>query len=197
MRARAATALLVGVLCIAGRTQAAEDEETRPGLYLGVGGLFGIPNFQLPSGGGIDFVTDASWGLDSRFGYRLSRMFAAEGQFQYYGNFGLVTKLNGQDVLQTDLSGVSFSANGKVYPFVGAFKPTIQPYGLGGVGFLHMNSSLDESATEFMGRVGGGVDVYATPNLVLNFETSWVLPTGDLADFRIAPLAFGVQYRFD
>jgi len=197
MLARAATALLAGLLCVPWPTIAAEDEHARPGFYLGVGGLFAITNFQLPSGGGLDFESTGSYGIDSRFGYRIHPMFAAEGQFQSYRRFELTTRQDGQDVGRTEIDGLSFSANGKFYPFVGTFKPSIQPYGLGGMGLLNLNADPGTSATDFMLRVGGGVDVYATPNLVLNFETSWVLPTGDLADFRIAPLAFGVQYRFD
>ena len=50
---------------------------------------------------------------------------------------------------------------------------------------------------EFIGRFGGGVDTYITPNVLMYVEGTYLIPKAELKDFNIVPLAFGVQYRFD
>ena len=44
---------------------------------------------------------------------------------------------------------------------------------------------------------GAGVDVYLTRNVVFYSEGTYLLAKSDLNKFRMAPIAFGFQYRFD
>ena len=53
---------------------------------------------------------------------------------------------------------------------------------------------LSPSATEFAGRVGGGLDFYLTRNIALSAEVAYVIPTGRLADLNY--LTFGGQLMF-
>ena len=54
--------------------------------------------------------------------------------------------------------------------------------------------SLDETA--FAWQAGGGVDVYANENWVVNLEGAFVVPTSDLDDLDFWTLGIGLQYRF-
>ena len=58
------------------------------------------------------------------------------------------------------------------------------------------------------GRLGGGIDVYATENIVVSLDASYVIPAGDLAinlptvsgeatgHFPYASFSWGFLYRF-
>ena len=56
--------------------------------------------------------------------------------------------------------------------------------------------------TDFAGRAGLGLDVYITPNIVLNAQGQIVLTTvkkpdlGDIDDLNYVGFAAGLQYRF-
>ena len=91
-------------------------------------------------------------------------------------------------------------ANGKLYPFGGR----IQPYALGGAGFLWgvLNCSggsgtiiCDEDIV-FAGRAGGGLDVYITPSIALSGEVAYVIPTGYFSDLDFLSYTGHVVFRF-
>lgn len=192
------------------------DDYARRGLYAGVGGAYVIEQFDLPDATirlpespifHFDVDGGDSWGAEARVGYRLHPNLAAEGQLQYYDNFG-IDVIEPSDASPSDflaLNGLSLMVNVKGYPFTGR----IQPYGLVGLGllWLHTHSprtvhddletGFDKNEVGFAGRIGVGIDGYLTQNLLLNVETSYLLPTGDLSDFRMVPISLGVQYRFD
>jgi opacity protein-like surface antigen len=170
-------------------THGAEDY-ARTGLYLGLGATYTPQVFDLPSG--IDATGSA--GLGARVGYRLHPHVATELAFEYYDNF----ELDAGGVDFAEINGWTIGANAKGYPLTGR----IQPYALLGLGALHLDAEdtlglgVSDDATEFAARFGAGVDLYATRNLAVNVEVSYVLPTGDLDDFPVLPLTFGVKYRF-
>ncbi len=63
------------------------------------------------------------------------------------------------------------------------------------MGLLHADSGpVDE--TDFAGRVGGGIDIYATENIVVTLDATYVVPTGDVDDLDYLSIGWGVQYRF-
>ena len=115
-----------------------------------------------------------------------------EAQFQYYDDF----TVDGNGGPDANINAQSFSANLKGYPLTGRF----QPYGLAGFGFLRTatdSRGTERVEVEFIGRFGGGVDTYITPNVLMYVEGTYLIPKAELKDFNIVPLAFGVQYRFD
>jgi opacity protein-like surface antigen len=172
-------------------TAATTEGRGREGLYMGLGLVYAPSAFDL----GDDLKTDNSFGLDARLGYRLCKRVAVEGQYQYVPGFDVDFEDHNIATINTN----TFTLNGKVYALP---EDSLQPYFLGGIGFLHAGGHSDipgaslSGATGFAGRVGIGADYYLTNNVILNVEFTAVLPTGPVSDLRVLPLVFGAQYRF-
>ena len=205
------------VLCAASPASGETDDYARRGLYAGVGGAYVIEQFDLPDAtlrlpespiSHFDVDGGDSWGAEARVGYRFHPNLAAEGQLQYYDNFGIDVAEPADASPSREfftLNGLSFMGNVKGYPFTGR----VQPYGLVGLGLLWLHAihaqaprvglddRFDDHEVGFAGRIGVGIDGYLTQNLLLNVEASYLLPTGDVSDFRMVPISLGVQYRFD
>jgi opacity protein-like surface antigen len=205
------------VLCAASAASGETDDYARRGLYAGVGGAYVIEQFDLPDATltlpespifHYDVDGGDSWGAEARVGYRFHPNLAAEGQLQCYDNFGIDVAEVADARPKRDfltLNGLSLMGNVKGYPFTGR----VQPYGLLGLGLLWLHTQpprtlyddlqkgFDDHEVEFAGRIGVGIDGYLTRNLLLNVETSYLVPTGGLRDFRMVPISLGVQYRFD
>lgn len=214
------------VLCAASPVSGETDGYARRGLYAGVGGAYVIEQFDLPDAtltlpespiAHFDVDGGDSWGAEARVGYRFHPNLAAEGQLQYYDNFGVdvagapreATPAVGPDRSPRHefltLNGLALMGNVKGYPFTGR----VQPYGIVGLGLLWIHAQPRRTRVDdlekgfgdhevgFAGRIGVGIDGYLTQNLLLNVETSYLLPTGELSDFRMVPISLGVQYRFD
>jgi opacity protein-like surface antigen len=169
----------------------------RTGPYLGIAFAYGIENFDLSDvedAFDTDIGTSDSLGLDVRAGYRLHPNFAVEGNFQYFDEFRF--DVSGLDIAEGE--AWSFTGNAKGYLLTDRF----QPYGILGIGVLQaelgdtIGIGLSEEQAAFMARFGGGLDCYATENVIFNAEFSYVLPAGDLDAFQFIPLVFGIQYRF-
>lgn len=168
----------------------------RPGAYLGLSGVFALENFRDDAidvlGSGTDF--DESGGFSGRLGWRANRHLAAEIQHEWIEGFDLQQFAGDHSEIRT----WSTTANLKVYLATGLF----QPYLVAGTGVTRgwvRNSppgGVDFNEVEFVGRAGAGIDFYVTEALALNFEATYVAPTGDLNDFDRVALGWGVQYRF-
>jgi opacity protein-like surface antigen len=165
---------------------------------------FDLPSATASVGGSppvhLDVDSGDSWGAEARVGYRFHPNVAAEGQLQYYDEFGLDLHVSpGSGGQVATLDGMSVMGNVKGYPLTGR----VQPYVLGGVGLLWLrledafDFGIEQHEVGFAGRMGGGIDAYLTDNLLLNLETSYLLPAGDLSDYRMIPISLGMQYRFD
>ena len=166
-------------------TERAPESRGRNGLYMGLGLVYAPAAFDL----GDDLKTDNSFGLDARLGYRLCKRVAVEGQYQYVPGFDI----DFEDQNVATINPNTFTLNGKVYALP---EDSLQPYFLGGIGFLHARSEGVDGGTGFAGRVGIGADYYLTNNVILNVEFTAVLPTGPVSQLRVLPLVFGAQYRF-
>ena len=164
---------------------------TRPGPYLGVHGFAAFENFNE-----VDFDDGAGSGI--RAGYRLHPHFATELQFDHYEDFDI-----DESFVDGEVDGYSISAQAKyLFPLPGE---RIQPFFFLGAGLLH--GDLDDSipiagvsvsgdTNEFFWRVGAGVDLYATENVVVGVEAVYNFPTGDLDDFEFWTLGAVLAYRF-
>jgi opacity protein-like surface antigen len=205
------------ILCAASQVSGETDGYARRSLYAGVGGAYVIEQFDLPDATltapespifHYDVDGGDSWGAEARVGYRFHPNLAAEGQLQYYDNFGIDVAEPADASPSREfftLNGLSLMGNVKGYPFTGR----VQPYGLVGLGLLWLHAQpprtvyddletgFDKDEVGFAGRIGVGIDGYVTQNLLLNVEASYVLPTGGISEFRIVPISLGVQYRFD
>jgi opacity protein-like surface antigen len=96
-------------------------------------------------------------------------------------------------------------------------KDRVQPYVLGGVGLMRVKEagvrhnvsiggvtvapefvdSTQFKDVDIMARIGGGIDYYATRNLVLSVESVYVRPTGRAEPYDYVSMSAGIQWRFD
>jgi opacity protein-like surface antigen len=159
----------------------------RDGAYVGLGGLYAVEMFDdnTPTGA----RTDNSWGFEAHAGYRFHPHAAAELRYEWFNEF---------DLDPGHIDGWAISVNGKGYVLTGRF----QPYGLVGLGFMHGDGSAGNFAgaahpsNGFMMRFGGGIDVYATENIVIGPEFAYLLPTGSAEDLDMLTVSLGASYRF-
>lgn len=150
-----------------------QDTYARSGPYFGVNGAFALENFP----NSVD--PSHTFGASARLGYRFIPLIAAEAEVDWYDDF------------DTGSVNVTATANAKVYPE--AWTGRVQFYLLGGVGVATLD--VDKEYTDFLGKAGGGLDIYLTEHIVANIEMSYALPAGDLEGYQYAPIKWGLQFR--
>lgn len=154
----------------------------RTGPYVGASGIYAIENFSGLGKNGITNVDD-SWGYNIKGGYRFNQIFALEARWEQWtksdydptGHF---------DGWMAGVSGKAFFSDGP-----------IQPYVLGGLGWMSVSDPFKDD-TGLGVRFAGGLDFYATRNIVINLEAGYVIPTGGISDYGLAPIGLGIAYRF-
>ena len=170
------------------------------GWFLGLGGTYGIENFD---GSDLD-DSDNEWGGNIYAGWRFLRYFSGDLTFEYIDEFNVSDANppgfnNGADVDRF----YSLTVNGRAYaPMDKVGLARLQPYASAGFGLLHariddptgMRSNKERG--RFTGRVGGGVDLALTERLVFNASANYFLPTGALSDLDFLSVGFGLAYRF-
>jgi opacity protein-like surface antigen len=100
-------------------------------------------------------------------------------------------KATGTNLLNDDFSGWSLTLNGKLYGLLGR----VQPYAVFGIGGLVFDDKHGPDHG-FVARLGGGLDIYITDNVVFDFEIAYAMPAGNIDDFQFATFASGLQYRY-
>jgi hypothetical protein len=183
---------MVAAMAVAGATGAwAEDEFNRRGAFVGAGGSYEVEAFQNGTRTG-DFGN--SLGFNVRGGYRVNDYFAAEGIYEYADDFGSDRTFSNEK-LQTNL----FTGNGKLIVPLGRFQPFLEA----GLGFLDANRSgrtegekLADHGFNLAGRVGGGMDLWATRNVSLFLDASYVIPMKEIADLQYFSFGWGARYNF-
>jgi len=187
--------------------RADEPDFGRPGPYIGVGAsrtanlveafLDGTPILE-------DVDVSNSWGVNTRLGYRLTSWFALEAEYEWLDRMN--ASLDSVNVGSLQIQ--SATANLRLIAPLGRF----QPYFLLGAGAIFMdvdtpsnNLELDHSA--FAGRVGLGLDVYLTENVLLNVGAEGLLSpaevklntgNGSVSEDGIGTVTFqaGLGFRF-
>jgi opacity protein-like surface antigen len=90
-----------------------------------------------------------------------------------------------------------------------------QPYLLLGGGALHVKTEVTNPTgvltfgkptirpvtqsrkfTDFVIRLGGGFDVYATDHVVVNISASYLFPLGEVSGVELFTAGGGIEYRF-
>jgi len=176
------------VLLLTGGARA-QDDYARSGVYVGLAGMYSLNQFADEIGDAYD----DSFGINFRGGYRLHPHFAAEFEFMY--NFGWNAEELGIEI--AELTHWAIFANAKVF----FLKENVQPYIILGPGFSKAEEEIlffgSASANDFSLKFGGGLDIYAMPQLVIFIEAAYLL-TGfdDLEDLDFIPIMGGIGYRF-
>jgi opacity protein-like surface antigen len=172
---------------------AAQEEETAATtsgagaerrLYGTLGGLWAVDAFDTPSLAN----TQNSYGLDTRVGYRLTGIFAAEVQYQWAARYEITQ--GGAEIGKVETHAAT--ANVKA----GLLESALQPYLLFGVGIVNAQLNPGNDATEFGLRVGGGLQWFVTEHVGLYGELTYLQPFGPLKDFAAVPIAFGAAFRY-
>jgi hypothetical protein len=192
---------------------------SRDGIYVGLGGSYGIDTFGNSPGGDIsphlanlgfggtdpNFDMDGSIGVNGQIGYRFHPHFSAELQIEWLDGFdGDVSESTIAPGSFADFSVDPWSITGnlKAYLLTGRY----QPYLSVGAGILTLRAKLkdkteqglssSERITDATGRFGGGVDIYVTENFVATVGASYLLPNGDVSDYDYVSITWGLAYRF-
>jgi opacity protein-like surface antigen len=155
------------------------------------------------AGAPVTVDTDDSLGVNGGVGYRCHRYFSTEMELEWIEGFDTDISQPGVGKIGTlDPDPKTITTNFKGYLPYGR----IQPYALAGFGIMFATISANdvsgsglivtEKFRSFALRLGGGVDFYATENVVLNIGAEQVIPTGRGKDLDYISVGWGVQYRF-
>jgi opacity protein-like surface antigen len=221
----AAAGAFVGIVCssiaLTADDEVDEEDFARRGWLVGVGGSYAFETFeddaeadyqrQLDIDRGpfptnyAELSVDDSFGFNGRVGYRCHRRFSAEVEVEWLHGFDAdLTQSGFTQLANVEFDPLVVTTNVKGYLLTGRYQPFLllgagamvaethvrNPVGLGftGVG--------DEDEKSFAMRFGGGIDLYATKNIVVSLEADYVLPFGNLDALDYVTVGWGVQYRF-
>ncbi len=187
---------LAAMLLVSPSAMAGEDEDddfyARNGGYAAFTGVNAIAAFS--NLGSESVRRDDSFGFTGRLGYRFHPRLAVEAEFEWVDGWktrdGGVTQIRIERV-------VTGTANVKGYMLTGRF----QPYFVIGAGVTHMRKekvqfNTRNSETEFSARGGLGFDFYLTDGAGVMVENSFVVPTGELDDYKYNSVKWGFFLRF-
>jgi hypothetical protein len=109
------------------------------------------------------------------------------------------------DGLDVEVEAWAFTLDGKLYPLalleekLPPLASRFQPFATGGFGYLNLSldGPPDLEDWDFIGRLGGGLDVYLTRNIVISVDTTYVIPVSDDFDeLDYFSVGWGVMFRF-
>jgi opacity protein-like surface antigen len=201
MIVRPMTPLVLGLLMIGClfpgvvRAQDGDEDFARPGFYLGAGATYAISEADKA----VERVTlqhvsiDNTLGINARAGYRFLSWLAAELEYEWTSGFE-AKGAGGAKLLS--LEGNILTLNGKLILPTGR----VQPYllaGFGGTAFSVTDQArlgLKVSGTGAAARLGGGLDIYVTPHIVLNLGADVVGTTNNLSQATRARSQTGLDY---
>ena len=190
------------------------------GPYIGIGGSFAYENFGTdeldkklePYGLKVDF--DNSLGVNAKVGYHFNRWLAFEFNFDYLPNFewdGSTTYLGIPIKVSADVDITTYMLAGKLSPDIGS--ATVRPFIAGGFGWMHgevearasamgTSASTSDSETAPCAKIGLGIALFASKNVSVEIEGSYVWSFGndEIRDInyeiRYMNLTLGVAYHF-
>jgi len=213
----AAAGALMGIVCSS--VALTSDDEVDPndfarrGWMIGVAGSYAIEtfedeaerDFQKELGPAVQLSADNAFGFYGRVGYRCHKRFSAEVGVEWLSGFDAdLTQPGFVQLGKVEYEPLVVTANAKGYLMTGRY----QPFLLVGAGVMTADRKLrdtvglspaqadDESDNAFTMRFGGGVDLYATKNVVVTMEAGYVLPFGNLDALDYITVTWGFQYRF-
>jgi opacity protein-like surface antigen len=217
---------LVMVLCFCTSSYGAEAAGHQ--WYMGIGGSWAIENFDTDDleddlMGIFDVDFDDGWGINANIGYHINDNFSMAFVYSYLSGFdwdesisataaadGYVVSAGASvdvelDVMTFMLEG-KYAMSGNVSPYIvlgaGAMYADLDAKLKAHVGAESLSLSDSETDTQVCGKVGLGVDWWATPEVTVGLEGSYVFGFSD-HDFdgakigiRYFNIGLGVAYHF-
>jgi opacity protein-like surface antigen len=203
------TSIRVGLvsllLCFALVITAEAEEDSafdRVGPYVALGGGLGFPvnleddlekAVQRVLGPASSVHVDQGIALVARLGYRIHSNLAFEAQYEWLSNLEATARFQGAST-SDDFNFHAVTLNAKPYFLNGRWQPFI----VLGIGASHTTLDSDDD-TVIAGRFGAGIDAYVTPQVALNFESSYLLPDKGKefpVDRDYVSISLSLQYRF-
>jgi hypothetical protein len=163
--------------------------------------------------------SDDTWSISGRGGYRCHPRYSVGTTLEYFGGFDTdwsgATGMGSADIDMfvgaVDIKG--YLATGRVQPYLlmGGGTMTVQtevtnptavqksipdPDNEGE--YLPVRGSVTQSRSyqDFVFRFGGGIDLYATENVVVNVGATYLLPAGQVSTLDVFTFGGGIEYRF-
>jgi opacity protein-like surface antigen len=185
--------IAMATLCVSNLARAQEDY-SRAGWYLGLGGVVGIPIS----------AEDEFVGLDARGGYR-GKWGGGDLHFEWAGG--------DDDDFENDYNNNydwALTLDGKLYYLAGLedwlhpLARRLQPFFTAGFGAVYFDHSFsanspksDSKHWDFAIRAGSGLDVYLTRNIAVSVDWTYVRPMSKtLNDLDYHTIGWGFLYRF-
>ena len=177
----------------------AQHDFTRDGWYVQAQGIYALENFgKTGSYSTMGLDVDNTFGFNVEAGYRVAQLFALGAEFEWTDAFG------DRDVVAmgTQNVGIPF----RLYPLARLFDPgamanRFQPFIKLAPTWQWAERTIageddDTYKGGFVGRMGGGLDIYVTDNVVLVASALYNWPTVNIDSLAYWSFGAGIQYRF-
>jgi hypothetical protein len=167
--------------------------------------------FPILTGPEASAKADDTWSVKGYGGYRCHPRFSVGATFEFFGGFDTEWSgvLNPSGASGSDIDMFVATVDIKGYLLTGRY----QPYLLMGGGAMMVETRVvnptgsqhpwgagpaaqSRGYTDFVLRLGGGIDAYATEHVVVNIGASYLLPAGAVSGTDVYTVGVGVEYRF-
>ena len=180
-------------------------------FYVGAGVSYAIEDFGDADFDGGDFDVsdfDNSWGLNVKVGYNLHPLLDIEFDFDYLDKFEYSDEfeLLGINIEgKADLNIMTYMIALKGYFPISTEKVKLSVVVGGGIMYAEIDSkvrvngssiSYSYDETELCGKIGLGLDFFATPDISFGIEGNYTLGFNDLEEIRYFNFTLGVAYHF-
>jgi len=189
--------------------EVSKDPQARRGWLLGAAGIYGADtkedtlehDLQSEAGTPVDFSLKNSFGFKGQAGYRCHPRFSAEAEVEWLDGFDGTAFLGSLgETVSIDLEPLVITTNLKGYVLTGRYQPFVL---IGGGGMIIETKFEDQAGLSakdtlrgIVIRFGGGVDFYATDQVVLTLGLDYLMPFGEVEDFDYVSIGWGLRYRF-
>lgn len=167
--------------------------------------------FPIRTGPEATAKADDSWSVKGRGGYRCHPRYSVGATFEYFGGFD--TKWSGAlnpsgasgsdidiSVATIDIKGYLLTGRYQPYLLLGGGTMEVETRVVNPTGSQHPWGSgpvvQSRDYMDFVIRLGGGVDAYATDHVVVNIGASYLVPLGEVSGTDLFTVGVGVEYRF-
>jgi opacity protein-like surface antigen len=166
--------------------------------------------FPIRTGPEATAKADDSWSVKGHGGYRCHPRYSVGASFEYFGGFDTewsgVLNPSGASadidifVATVDIKGYLLTGRYQPYLLLGGGTMSVKTRVVNPTGSQHPWGSIptaqSRAYTDFVLRLGGGVDAYATDHVVVNIGASYLHPLGEVSGTALFTVGAGVEYRF-